>query len=75
MAAMSRYATRYPPPVISGAHAIVYSTDPDADRVFLRDVLGLPHVDARLTEVTLPGSGTIGVYEPKHARPRAPGAR
>jgi catechol 2,3-dioxygenase-like lactoylglutathione lyase family enzyme len=112
--------------MISGAQAIVYSTDPDADRAFLRDVLGLPHVDSgggwlifglpasevavhpaeengrhevyflvddvkavveamktrkirtgplqeelwgRLTEVTLPGGGTIGVYEPKHARP------
>jgi len=31
--------------VISGAHAIIYSTDADADRAFLRDVLGLPHVD------------------------------
>jgi hypothetical protein len=118
--------------VISGAHAIVYSTDPDADRAFLRDVLRLPHVDAgggwlifalppsevavhpgeengrhelyflvddvkafvaamttrkvrtgplreerwgRLTEVTLPGGGTIGVYEPKHERPPAPKAR
>jgi catechol 2,3-dioxygenase-like lactoylglutathione lyase family enzyme len=32
--------------MISGAHAILYSTDPDADRAFLRDVLGLPHVDS-----------------------------
>ena len=105
---------------------IVYSKDAEADRVFLRDVLGLPAVDegggwlifdlppaelgvhpferndehelfflvkdvrlfvqemrARkvscgelqeqrwgvLTKVTLPGGGTIGVYEPKHARP------
>jgi hypothetical protein len=31
--------------VIIGAHAIVSSTDPEADRAFLRDVLGLPHVD------------------------------
>jgi len=112
--------------MISGAHAIVYSTDPDADRAFLRDVLGLPHVDTgggwlifglpasevavhpaeangrhelyflvddvnafvaamstrkirtgpvheerwgRLVELTLPGGGKIGVYQPKHARP------
>jgi hypothetical protein len=112
--------------VISGAHAIVYSTDPDADRAFLRDVLRLPNVDVgggwqifglppsevavhpaekngrhelyflvddlksfisamrkrniptsrvstqrwgRVTEVTLPGGGKIGVYEPRHARP------
>jgi catechol 2,3-dioxygenase-like lactoylglutathione lyase family enzyme len=31
---------------VSGAHVIVYSRDPDADREFLRDVLGYPHVDA-----------------------------
>ena len=112
--------------MISGAHAILYSTDPDADRAFLRDVLRLPNVDVgggwlifglppsevavhpadengrhelyflvddlksfiaamrkrsiptsrvsvqrwgRITEVTLPGGGKIGVYEPSHARP------
>jgi catechol 2,3-dioxygenase-like lactoylglutathione lyase family enzyme len=32
--------------VITGAHAIVYSRDPDADRAFFRDVLELPWVDA-----------------------------
>jgi catechol 2,3-dioxygenase-like lactoylglutathione lyase family enzyme len=31
--------------MISGAHTIVYSADPEADRAFFRDVLGLPHVD------------------------------
>jgi hypothetical protein len=31
--------------MITGAHAIVYSKDPEADRRFLREVLGLPHVD------------------------------
>ncbi len=31
--------------MLNGAHAIIYSKDPDADRVFLRDVLKLPHVD------------------------------
>ena len=31
--------------MISGAHAIIYSTNAEADRAFLRDVLGLPHVD------------------------------
>jgi hypothetical protein len=31
--------------VISGAHAIVYSTNADADRAFFRDVLALPNVD------------------------------
>jgi catechol 2,3-dioxygenase-like lactoylglutathione lyase family enzyme len=32
--------------MITGAHAIVYSTDPDADRAFLKDVLGFPYVDS-----------------------------
>ena len=31
--------------MLNGAHAIIYSKDPDADRAFLRDVLKLPHVD------------------------------
>jgi catechol 2,3-dioxygenase-like lactoylglutathione lyase family enzyme len=31
---------------ISGAHIVVYSASPDADREFFRDVLGYPHVDA-----------------------------
>ncbi len=109
-----------------GAHTIIYSTDPEADRAFLRDVLKLPHVDTgdgwlifglppsevavhpaeqndvhefylmcadieafvahmlslkvicspvedlswgRLTHVTLPGGGRLGIYEPHHARP------
>lgn len=32
--------------MIFGAHVILYSRDADADRAFLRDVLGFPHVDA-----------------------------
>jgi catechol 2,3-dioxygenase-like lactoylglutathione lyase family enzyme len=32
--------------MIIGAHAIIYSSDAEADRAFLRDVLGLTHVDA-----------------------------
>ncbi len=32
--------------MIFGAHIIVYSKDADADRNFLRDVLGFPSVDA-----------------------------
>jgi hypothetical protein len=117
--------------VINGAHAIIYSTNPEADRAFLRDVLKLPHVDAGhgwlifglppsevavhpgekndvhalyfmcddieafitampshgiacgqvqnqgwglVTQLTLPGGGTVGVYQPRHARPpSAPG--
>ena len=32
--------------MISGAHAIIYSTNADADRAFFRDVLNFPSVDA-----------------------------
>jgi predicted enzyme related to lactoylglutathione lyase len=32
--------------MITGAHAIIYSKDPEADRAFFRDVLRFPHVDA-----------------------------
>ena len=32
--------------MIRGSHVILYSTDADADRAFLRDLLGLPAVDA-----------------------------
>jgi hypothetical protein len=114
--------------MIIGAHSILYSRNAEADRAFLRDVLGLPHVDvgegwlifglppaevavhpdeandrhelylmcedvnalvaelARrsvactpvrslgwglLTQVSLPGGGKLGVYQPRHARPKA----
>ena len=112
--------------MIIGAHSIIYSKSPGADREFLRDVLALPNVDVGdgwlifglppselavhpsdrndvhefyfmckdvqafvaamakrrikcgpvqnqgwglLTQVTLPGGGKLGVYEPRHARP------
>jgi catechol 2,3-dioxygenase-like lactoylglutathione lyase family enzyme len=32
--------------MIYGSHVIVFSTDADADRAFLADVLGFEHVDA-----------------------------
>ncbi len=32
--------------MFSGAHVILYSRDADADRAFIRDVLGLANVDA-----------------------------
>jgi|SoiMetStandDraft_2_1073263.scaffolds.fasta_scaffold282746_1 hypothetical protein len=47
--------------MLTGAHAIIYSSNAEADRAFLRDVL--------LTEVTLPGGGKLGVYQPRHQRP------
>src|SRR5262245_22163746 len=113
-------------PTITGAHSIIYSKSAEADRAFLRDVLGLPGVDVGggwlifavppaevavhpseennihefylmtddiralidaisqrgvkctpphdqgwgvLTQVSLPGGGKIGIYEPRHPRP------
>jgi len=118
--------------VIIGAHSILYSRDSEADRAFLRDVIGMPHVDVgqgwlifglppaevavhpseennvhefylmcddvdgfvaemkerdvecgpvqsmgwgRLTQVELPGGGKLGVYQPRHARPKAMAVR
>jgi hypothetical protein len=112
--------------MIIGAHSIIYSSDPDADRDFFRNVLKLTNVDVGagwlifglppsevavhpssggnqhefylmvddievfskemsnqsipcspvddqgwglLVELTLPGGGKLGVYQPRHARP------
>ena len=110
--------------LISGAHAMIFSRDPEADRAFFKDVLGFDSVDSgggwlifalpptevgihptdeperhqlyllcediettarelerkgvpikrpfdearwgRVTEITLPGGGRIGLYQPKH---------
>ena len=32
--------------MITGAHSIIYTKNPDRDRAFFRDVLGFPSVDA-----------------------------
>ena len=32
--------------MINGTHLLIYTANPDADRVFFRDVLGFPSVDA-----------------------------
>src|SRR6476661_3769348 len=32
--------------MITGAHVLLYTSDPDADRAFFRDVLGFQSVDA-----------------------------
>lgn len=112
--------------MINGAHAIIYSKNPDADKAFFRDILKLNNVDVGrgwlifglppselavhpsddsqhhelylmcedinsfveqmnehaiqcsevknqgwglLTELTLPGGGKLGVYQPMHERP------
>ncbi len=114
--------------MIIGAHSIIYSTNPDADRAFLRNVLKLPNVDVGdgwlvfglppaevavhpsnqndvhefylmchdvqafiaemhkrnvacgpvqnqgwglLTHVVLPSGGKLGIYQPRHARPKS----
>jgi catechol 2,3-dioxygenase-like lactoylglutathione lyase family enzyme len=31
--------------MLIGAHVLLYSDDPEADRAFFRDILGFPHVD------------------------------
>jgi hypothetical protein len=113
--------------MITGAHSIIYSKNPEADRAFLRDVLQLTSVDVGqgwlifglppaevavhpsgennvhefylmcddisafaaqmkkngiacgpvddqgwglLSQLTLPGGGKLGVYQPRHARPK-----
>ena len=32
--------------MIDGAHIVIYTTDPEADRAFFRDILGFERVDA-----------------------------
>jgi hypothetical protein len=58
--------------MIIGAHSIIYSKNSDADRAFLKDVLGFPHADAgdgwlifRLppAEVAVHPSGENDVHE------------
>ncbi|HEV8513858.1 MAG TPA: hypothetical protein VGQ59_11305 [Cyclobacteriaceae bacterium] len=113
--------------MITGAHSIIYSSDPEADRDFFKNILKFPNVDighgwlifglppaevaihpadksgssefylmcddiklflkemskhkikytpvdeqrwGLITHLTLPGGGKLGVYEPKHARPK-----
>jgi hypothetical protein len=114
--------------MIYGAHVILNSKDPDADRAILRDVLGFDSVDAGggwlifalppaeaaihpaetpsadlylmcdnleaemqsltqkgisfgpveqarwgfVTSFTLPGGGSVGLYQPRHASPLTP---
>jgi hypothetical protein len=41
-------------PLIRGALVILYSSDAEADRVFLRDL------------IRLPGGGRVGLYEARH---------
>jgi predicted enzyme related to lactoylglutathione lyase len=59
-------------PVITGAHLMLYSADPEADREFLRTVLGWPYVHAAGPDdpwliLRLP-PGEVGVH-PTDAEP------
>jgi hypothetical protein len=59
---------------IIGAHSVINSRNPEADSAFLRDVLGLSHVDdGGYLIVGLPpsGGGTLAAYQPRHAWPSA----
>ena len=61
--------------MITGTHAMLFSADPVATRTFLRDVLELPNVDdeislaryGRVTHFSVPGAGSLELYEPSHA--------
>jgi catechol 2,3-dioxygenase-like lactoylglutathione lyase family enzyme len=44
--AIDRFAGIYGRIMIRGAHVVLYSSDAEADRTFLRDVLEFPFVDA-----------------------------
>ena len=54
--------------MINGAHVILYSTDAEADRVFIRDVLGFAGVDASggWLIFKLPSGSDLSIYQPHH---------
>ena len=56
--------------MIGGAHVVIYSKDADADRAFLRDVLGFSSVDAGhgwLIFALPPAEAAVHPDEEKHA--------
>ena len=61
---------------ITGTHVVFYSTNADADRAFLRDVLGFKHVDAGhgwLIFAVPPAEGAVHPGDAKTAQPHADG--
>ena len=44
--------------MLTGAHMVIFSSNVEADRAFFGEVLKLPSADK------------LGVYEPRHARPK-----
>jgi len=58
--------------MITGAHSIIYSTNAEVDRAFLRDVLKLTNVDVGegwLIFGLPPAEVAIDPSQPRHARP------
>ena len=55
--------------MIRGVHNLIYSENPEADRAFLRDVLGFPYVDAHdgWLIFALPPT-EMGVHPPSEGR-------
>jgi catechol 2,3-dioxygenase-like lactoylglutathione lyase family enzyme len=48
--------------MITGVHALFYTTDAEAARAFLRDKLGLPHYDAGGGWLLFQAPGDIGCH-------------
>jgi hypothetical protein len=69
--------------MIVGAHSIIYSRKPgDVDAFIaamrkreLKCVKATNQGWGILTQVTLPGGGKLGVYQPRHARPKSMAAK
>ena len=55
--------------MITGVHALFYTTEPDAARAFLRDKLGFPYVDASGDGWLIFGlpEGDVGCHPSDHA--------
>lgn len=64
-----RFHVRYDRPVITALHTLIYSDDPEATRVFLREVLGWPSVADPDTTPPWPifraGPAEIGIHPTK----------
>jgi len=56
--------------MITGAHVVIYSKDPDADRVFFKDVLKFPCVDAGHGWLIFAMPGTEAAFHPSENNDR-----
>jgi len=56
--------------MLIGAHSIIYSTNAEADRAFLRDVLALPSVDVGHGWLIFGLPPIELAVHPRHARPK-----